>query len=259
MDRDIPTSRRVRVRNSIEASTSTITAPVSIFRYDFVVAPGARPRAIRLHVDNAVVQKRSTGELVFHTAAGDIVQRRPVAYQISRGVRHEVTADYEISGADITFAVADYDVSRPLVIDPVLLVATYLGGSDTDQANAVAFGPDGLFIAGSTVSPDFADQRITVHVRRAGCICREVLHRRRNRSVHRVLRRKRQRGGSRPRLRRGPRRLCRGEYDIDRLAGHRGRAAAGTGRFVLFGTINPTGFRALLGERGAGPVHILRG
>jgi hypothetical protein len=152
--RDIPTSRRVRVHNLYEGVDVEYYGTGEHLEYDFVVAPGATPAAIRLHVDNAVVRKGSTGELVFHTAAGDVVQRRPVAYQISGGVRHEVPADYNISGADITFSVADYDGSRPLVIDPVLLVATYLGGSDTDQANAVAFGPDGLFVAGSTVSPD---------------------------------------------------------------------------------------------------------
>src|SRR4051812_25324138 len=109
--RDIPTSRRVRVRNLYAGIDVEYYGTGDHLEYDFVVAPGAKPAAIRLHVGNAVLQKHRTGELVFQTAAGDIVQRRPLAYQISGGVRHDVAADYRVSGADITFAIGDYDRS----------------------------------------------------------------------------------------------------------------------------------------------------
>jgi hypothetical protein len=56
----------------------------------------------------------------------------------------------------VYFALGDYDAKRPLVIDPILSYSTYLGGSKTDSANAIAVAPDNTaFIAGGTSSLDF--------------------------------------------------------------------------------------------------------
>ena len=51
---------------------------------------------------------------------------------------------------------ASYDASRPLIIDPTLSYSTFLGGSDFDQATAVAVDSAGLaYVAGLTTSTNF--------------------------------------------------------------------------------------------------------
>ena len=50
---------------------------------------------------------------------------------------------------------AGYDRSRPLVIDPGLAYATFLGGAGADDARAVAVGPGRATVAGYTASADF--------------------------------------------------------------------------------------------------------
>jgi hypothetical protein len=51
---------------------------------------------------------------------------------------------------------ADYDRHIPLVIDPVLDYATYLGGSRDATATAIAVDADGnTYVAGQTLSADF--------------------------------------------------------------------------------------------------------
>jgi hypothetical protein len=48
-----------------------------------------------------------------------------------------------------------YDRTRPLVIDPILVYCTYLGGSGADQINAVQMDSHGhLYVAGSTTTAD---------------------------------------------------------------------------------------------------------
>ncbi|MGB9245496.1 MAG: choice-of-anchor D domain-containing protein, partial [Candidatus Acidiferrales bacterium] len=71
-------------------------------------------------------------------------------------------ANYALaSGNRVTFAIAKYDQSLPLVIDPVLLhplltYSTFLGGTGDESAQSIAVDGSGdAFIAGSTSSTDF--------------------------------------------------------------------------------------------------------
>jgi hypothetical protein len=59
--------------------------------YDFVAAPGADPGAIQLAVQGAEgVALDGEGNLVLHTAGGDVVEQAPVVYQEQGGVRQAV-------------------------------------------------------------------------------------------------------------------------------------------------------------------------
>ena len=126
--------------------------------YDFNVAPGADPSVIqlafqgasRLHVD-------SLGQLVINSAGGEIRLRQPVAYQEIAGTKKPVAVHYVLRNAkNVSFQVAAYDTHSTLVIDPILIYSTFLGGSNIDGANSIAVAPDKTaFIAGSTFSSDF--------------------------------------------------------------------------------------------------------
>jgi hypothetical protein len=126
--------------------------------YDLKVAPGANPRAARLAFEGARhVRIDKRGDLVLSTAAGEIHQRKPVAYQETNGVRKEISARFVMKGArEVGFEVARYDTSKPLVIDPALSYSTYLGGSEEDSGNGIAVDASGnAYIIGFTVSSDF--------------------------------------------------------------------------------------------------------
>jgi len=49
----------------------------------------------------------------------------------------------------------DAFVARLNTVTNQLIFSTYLGGSDDDQANAIAVDPSGIYIAGMTKSSDF--------------------------------------------------------------------------------------------------------
>src|SRR5690606_22090758 len=102
--------------------------------YDFVVAPGANPSQIRMAFKGMNgLQVNGKGQLVLKTDGGDLVQKKPLIYQEINGVRKEVAGSYVMHGKDqVGFRVANYDASKPLVIDPVLVYSTYIGGNDRD-------------------------------------------------------------------------------------------------------------------------------
>ncbi|MBI2568088.1 MAG: SBBP repeat-containing protein, partial [Candidatus Schekmanbacteria bacterium] len=129
--------------------------------YDFVVVPGGDPSVIGIRFAGAErVEIAESGDLVLHTPAGEIRQRRPVAYQQAGGERSEVSVRYDLGASEqgtlVALGVGEYDRERPLVIDPVLVFSTFLGGTDYDFANGIALDPAGnVIVVGTTASLDF--------------------------------------------------------------------------------------------------------
>jgi hypothetical protein len=126
--------------------------------YDFVVAPGADPRAIRLAFDGAQsVSLDRAGNLVLHTTGGDVVEHAPVVYQEINGQRQAVAGRYVLKGNhQVGFQLGQYDHSKPLVIDPTLSYSTYLGGGKDDYGNAIAVDSSGnAYVTGTTASNNF--------------------------------------------------------------------------------------------------------
>ncbi len=129
--------------------------------YDFVVAPGADPDTITLSFDSAgSVDLDAAGDLLLTTAAGPVRFQKPIVYQERDGSRQSVAGGYVRKGTNrIGFRVADYDTTRPLIIDPVLSYATYLGGSDGDSGADIAVDRTGAaYVLGTTSSLDFPTQ-----------------------------------------------------------------------------------------------------
>jgi hypothetical protein len=128
--------------------------------YDFVVSPGSDPAAIRLTIDGAdSLSINDDGDLVLEIPGGELRQQAPVIYQDGPDGRVLVAGGYVVYGDQVSFEVSDYDPSRPLVIDPVIVYSTYLGGSGLDQATSIAVDPTGnAYVAGVTSSTNFPIQ-----------------------------------------------------------------------------------------------------
>jgi hypothetical protein len=125
--------------------------------YDFIVAPGADPRVIRLGFEGAErIELSAEGDLLLHVGAASLRFGKPVVYQRIEGARREIPGAWVRDGATVGFRVAAYDRSAALVIDPIVSLATYLGGLGTDQAFAVAVDSAGnVYVTGNTTAINF--------------------------------------------------------------------------------------------------------
>jgi len=128
--------------------------------YDFVLAPGAAPDAIRLAVEGAdrTSIDDKTGDLVLAAAGQEIRFHKPTVYQPETGdaARQEVAGSFQVNKNHVTFDVAAYDHARPLVVDPVLAYSTFLGGSSFDYALALTTDKQGdAYVGGTTCSTNF--------------------------------------------------------------------------------------------------------
>jgi len=126
--------------------------------YDFVVAPGADPEQIGFAIDGAEkVSVDAGGDLVLQMAGGELRMHKPVVYQDVDGVRTPIDGRFVLKGANqVGFQVAAYDAGRALVIDPVLVYSTFLGGGGADMGLAIAAdGGGNVYATGSTQSSNF--------------------------------------------------------------------------------------------------------
>src|SRR5262249_52363947 len=128
--------------------------------YDFVVQPGSNPDKIRIGFSGTRgTFVNSSGDLVLKTDSGDLVQKKPLVYQEIDGDRRVVDATYVVGRGHVGFQVAGYDRTRPLVIDPELILSTYFGGTGTEQASGVAVdSQNAIYVTGTTTSTDFPIQ-----------------------------------------------------------------------------------------------------
>src|SRR5260370_3809800 len=81
--------------------------------YDWVVAPGADPKQIRVRWEGAdPVRKSGDGDLVL---SASLRQKKPVILQEGKRVK----GGYTMRGREVVFELSKYDATKPLVIDPV--------------------------------------------------------------------------------------------------------------------------------------------
>jgi len=136
--------------------------------YDFVVSPGADPRAIKFEVEGAErIEIDGRGDLVLHVAGGEVRQHKPVVYQEVDGERREIAGQFALRvpssqsairnpKSEIGLEIGPHDATQPLVVDPVLVYSTYLGGSGDDQALGIAVDSAGnAYVTGYTFSTNF--------------------------------------------------------------------------------------------------------
>lgn len=172
--------------------------------YDFLVAPGADPRQIRVSVDGAPSTVAGSGAVALSLPGGNVVQHPATVYQPPaapaphphtvaahpahahaavpdhhRG-RVEVGGGFSLGrGGALHLALGDYDATRPLVVDPLVTWSPQLGGG-VDDIFVSAQGAHGdAYLVTATPSPGAADGGPAVtdiavlHLDRAG----EVLYR----------------------------------------------------------------------------------
>src|SRR2546426_194382 len=154
----VATYAKVRYKNVYPGIDLIYYGNQAQLEYDFVVAPGADPKTIRLSLQGGgPLQLDARGDLVLGGKDEEIRFHRPRFYQEVGGRQQQVPGRYVLRGShQVEFRLASYDARLPLMIDPVLSYSTYLGGDNFDQPNGIVVDSAGnAYVAGFTSSSNF--------------------------------------------------------------------------------------------------------
>jgi hypothetical protein len=128
-----------------------------LLEHDFVVAPGADYRQVRMHLSkNARATIDKDGGITISMSRSRLFLHKPLIYQDggqnSGAPRQLRTGSFQmLADGDIGFRVGSYDRSRPLVIDPVLSFSTYLSPAAEAGGSVATDSSGNSYLTGSTV------------------------------------------------------------------------------------------------------------
>src|SRR5579863_4870074 len=156
--RNVQTYGRIRYRNVYPGIDLVYYGNQHQLEYDFDLSPGADPTRIQFSINGAdAVSVDPSGSLILTEGASQLLFQPPVIYQQLDGMRTPVAGTYvQLDATHVGFTVAPHDETKPMVIDPVLVYSTFLGGSSDDYGVGVAVDSTGeAYVLGLTDSPDF--------------------------------------------------------------------------------------------------------
>jgi hypothetical protein len=155
---DLPTFGGIVYRDLYPGIDASYSGVGRLLKSEFLVAAGADPAQIRVDYPGARSVSVVAEELKVDTGTAEFRELAPVVYQTGPDGRHiTVQASWQVfADQTVGFALGAYDTTAPLIIDPVISYATYLGGSGTGTVTAIARDDLGnLYATGWTESLDF--------------------------------------------------------------------------------------------------------
>ncbi|WP_303310125.1 gliding motility-associated C-terminal domain-containing protein [Hymenobacter sp. BT730] len=134
--------------------------------YDFLIAAGGKPEAIRLRYEGQESLMLQEGVLVVRTSVGHVTETAPGAWQDINGRRVPVACAFVLRGKEVSFSLPQgYQRKYPLVIDPTVIFSSFTGATDDNWGNTATYDEEGHLYSGGTafgpgypVSPGAFDQ-----------------------------------------------------------------------------------------------------
>ncbi|MGD0514648.1 MAG: SBBP repeat-containing protein [Terriglobales bacterium] len=140
--RDISQFARVRYSNVYPGIDVVYYGNQGRLEYDFEISPGSDPAKVALRFQGTESPKiDSHGDLHLTAGGSDLRFEAPRVYQKVGTEERPVSGRFELRGQakdEVGFQLGAYDRSRTLIIDPVLVYSTYLGGSGNQACSIIA-------------------------------------------------------------------------------------------------------------------------
>ncbi len=121
-------------------------------KYEFHVQPQIDPNQIQLeYVGHEKISIDKNGNLRLRTELGEVIENKPFAYQIKNGRIVEIACKFVVTNNVVTFDLEEYDENIELIIDPILVFATYAGSVTDNFGMTATYASDGSAYSGGVV------------------------------------------------------------------------------------------------------------
>ncbi|MDR2409149.1 MAG: hypothetical protein LBE13_13685, partial [Bacteroidales bacterium] len=122
------------------------------YKYEFIVEKGANPSLIRIQYEGADGLSLKKNNLTVKVGKHETIERKPFAYQISEtGEKQAVDCKFILDGKVVYFSLGKYDTNKALVIDPILIFASFSGSTADNWGYSATYDNAGCLYGGGTV------------------------------------------------------------------------------------------------------------
>ncbi len=120
-------------------------------KYEFIVNPGADPSKIEMKFDGVDKLSIKNNELIIKTSVGEVRELYPYTYQYEASEKKKLDCRYQVNGNIVKFAIKNFSRQLTLIIDPILIFASFTGSTADNWGYTATYGNDGTFYAGGIV------------------------------------------------------------------------------------------------------------
>ena len=122
------------------------------WKEDWIVQPGASASDIAIQHEGVDLELQPDGSLLIQLGeTAEVRSGKPYAYQTLNGKVTPVEASYLLEGDVVRFTVGDHDPTQPLVIDPDIVFATYIGATQPNWGFTAAYDDEARALGGTAL------------------------------------------------------------------------------------------------------------
>lgn len=141
----VPNYETVILQNIYPEIDLRITSQGTDLKYEFIVKPGGNPENISYSFEGLDQIENQHNRLILTTSLGKIIDDKPVSYQIGN---HDIPTHYLLDDNQVKFNIKSYDQSQDLIIDPLLVFASFSGATSDNWGFTATFDELGHLYAG---------------------------------------------------------------------------------------------------------------
>jgi len=147
---NVPLFNRLKYENIYEGIDLIYYENFGHLKYDLVVHPRHNPNKIKIKykgIDKIFIQ---SGHLVLATSLGNVIEEKPIAYQMINNLKNEVNCKFQVKNNIVSFEFPNgYNKKYDLIIDPDIIFSTYSGSTADNWGHTATYDNEGNLYAGS--------------------------------------------------------------------------------------------------------------
>jgi gliding motility-associated-like protein len=121
-------------------------------KYQFNVSPNTNYKIIQLNFEGVEKIWLQKGELHIKTSVNELVDQAPIAWQMVNGKKVNISCKYVLEKNTVSFELGnEYNSNYALVIDPVLVFASYTGSTADNFGLTATYDASGNLYAGGLI------------------------------------------------------------------------------------------------------------
>lgn len=149
---DVRSFQEVTLKNFYNGIDLKVFDTPEKFKYELWCSPGSPINTIQIDLVNFDrVSINKAGDLVLKTKLGEIIEQKPIAYQLLNGKISPIPCSFKLNGTVLSFKLGKFDPLASVIIDPVLVFATYSGSPSDNFGMTATYGHDGSAYSAGTV------------------------------------------------------------------------------------------------------------